>query len=88
MGNNICKRYKLYRRNHGNNDYEKEECPICLVKFENNKFILKCGHKFHKQCLKRWVTISPICPLCRENIYDPELFKNKQPHKEDQIIFY
>jgi hypothetical protein len=88
MGNNICKRYKLYRRNRDNHDKEEEDCPICLIKLENNKFRLKCGHNFHKNCLERWVTISPICPLCRDKIYDPQLFKNKPKEEDEIIIFY
>lgn len=27
--------------------------------------IKKCGHQFHLQCIKQWVSEQPICPLCR-----------------------
>ena len=28
----------------------------------------KCGHKFHSECLKRWVRNNPSCPACREPV--------------------
>ena len=26
---------------------------------------LRCFHKFHKNCIKKWFKRSPTCPLCR-----------------------
>ena len=26
---------------------------------------LRCFHKFHKICIKKWFNRSPTCPLCR-----------------------
>ena len=45
-----------------------DECSICLDKLDKNIFILKCNHKFHKECLSRWLNINPSCPLCRNII--------------------
>jgi len=37
------------------------ECPICMEPLGESKFILKCRHAYHRNCL------SPCrdCPLCR-----------------------
>jgi len=44
-----------------------EECIICYQ--INNKFVLiSCGHIFHEECLREWIKIKEICPLCRENL--------------------
>ena len=39
-------------------------CSICLEENPNIK-LTSCGHKYHKTCISEWVTIKPICPLCR-----------------------
>lgn len=49
---------------------ELVECSICMVKYsEGDKSIVKtkCGHIFHKACLKNWLEhFKGNCPLCRE----------------------
>lgn len=58
-------------------DEKDAECPICLVPFSDDPTQLiaelNCSskHKFHKDCLMKWVETNDICPLCREKI--PEL---------------
>ncbi|CAF1267618.1 unnamed protein product [Rotaria sordida] len=43
------------------------ECPICLDSmWSKDATITKCHHVFHQQCLLQLLT--PICPICRENI--------------------
>jgi hypothetical protein len=54
---------------------EENECTICGEAFNNDKFILKCKHFYHYQCLidslkskKATKVIKPserCCPLCR-----------------------
>ena len=46
-------------------------CSICLV--ENPKYrklTVRCGHRFHKKCIKKWLKNNYCCPLCREVILD------------------
>ncbi|ADB03985.1 RING finger E3 ubiquitin protein ligase [Marseillevirus marseillevirus] len=48
-----------------------EECAVCLGKFSKGSgFLLSCGHKFHKSCLKKLE--SPFCPCCRQEIKKEE----------------
>ena len=48
-----------------------DECPICL-EILNKKDIkmMACSHKFHNKCIKKWVAIKNMCPLCRYE-YNP-----------------
>lgn len=39
-------------------------CPICLDDDPDFKLSV-CGHKFHKECIKQWLSVKPECPLCR-----------------------
>ena len=55
-------------------DSRKEtNCAICLRDFHGVDIIkafYKCGHIFHKACLKNWLMRSNFCPLCKEEIPD------------------
>ena len=55
-------------------DNRKEtNCAICLRDFHGVDIIkafYKCGHIFHKACLKNWLMRSNFCPLCKEEIPD------------------
>jgi len=57
-------------------------CTICLNQQNNKTIEIKCGHKFHKNCLKQWVinqnniilgrpdddlAVTGTCPLCRQS---------------------
>ena len=44
-------------------------CVICLEDI-NDKLStkLRCSHKFHIECLNRWISKSNKCPLCNRNI--------------------
>lgn len=49
------------------------QCSICfgniLAKDTN---YLRCGHNFHKYCVKQWLLYSSICPLCRHDLANNE----------------
>jgi E3 ubiquitin-protein ligase ATL23 len=42
-------------------------CPICLDAMEPGRpvrVLPGCNRAFHKDCVDRWPTISPRCPVC------------------------
>ncbi|BFZ11144.1 hypothetical protein BsWGS_14183 [Bradybaena similaris] len=56
--------------------YKEEEksdndnlCVICLDKWTSRGFHrsarLTCGHIFGYCCIKRWVMMNPVCPICK-----------------------
>jgi hypothetical protein len=48
---------------------EIEECSICLDS-EGTLVPSKCGHKFHTECLVKWLENKNTCPNCRINLVD------------------
>ena len=46
---------------------ESEKCSICLENYKKDNIIneLKCGHKYHKDCIDDWINDNNNCPLCR-----------------------
>lgn len=40
-------------------------CSICLDTITSNKYTTKCGHCFHKTCMRQTIQ---KCPCCRANI--------------------
>ena len=44
-----------------------ESCPICVEEFKADDFEnLKCGHSFHPNCIKEWLSSKTTCPYCRK----------------------
>jgi hypothetical protein len=46
------------------------ECPICYSEFTHeDPSIIRCGHKFHNNCLTEWINYGgKTCPICRTSI--------------------
>ena len=52
--------------------FEKpSECSICFDSLDEKQIPLKCGHWFHKDCIKK--TEKHTCPLCRKQMTNDEL---------------
>lgn len=48
-------------------DFTYQKCPICQeYLFSHVK--LECNHLMHEECMKRWLNVKSICPVCRKNI--------------------
>jgi len=49
----------------------EETCSICTEEIKDNCVKTKCGHLFHNDCLKKYLTqycTRPICPNCRSEL--------------------
>lgn len=44
-----------------------DTCPICQDEMINGPEIrtLPCSHKFHSDCIKKWIEMRNLCPLCK-----------------------
>ena len=55
-----------------NNTEVNDPCVICSEEFQDNNLViyLSCDsrHVFHENCIKNWVKINAICPICRHSI--------------------
>jgi hypothetical protein len=65
MSKSIRKKYNM----------EDPICSICQEDINSRQHcsILKCGHIYHKNCIKTWLTKTcekPTCPCCRMDVRD------------------
>lgn len=46
---------------------EDDKCPVCLKEYETAESVKKmpCNHKFHAECINRWLDKTNTCPMCR-----------------------
>jgi hypothetical protein len=58
-------------------------CIICFEDIDSikkDKFLFSCKCKiiYHYECLEKWLTQSPTCPICRKYVKKKEqlLYKN------------
>lgn len=66
-----------------------EDCSVCYEPIlKRNGTALSCGHVFHTQCLRKWVTRDrSTCPYCREQIAEDVLDRLCPPPIEDVRTF-
>jgi len=43
-------------------------CAICYQELTSAR-ITRCNHYFHGVCLRKWLYVQDICPLCHETLY-------------------
>ena len=68
-----------------------ETCSICLdsnfvdsTTHEKRKFITKCNHVYHHDCIYRWAQQNNSCPTCRTgNLIDEFIIVNYDYHDSD-----
>lgn len=48
-------------------DQEPGSCIICQEDYRDNEKIgtLDCDHEYHAECLKKWLFIKNVCPICK-----------------------
>jgi len=62
--------------------FKNTDCTICRQSLEEDSIYAKednliseiltsqyCGHAFHKECIKPWLTKYNKCPICAEKWY-------------------
>ena len=65
-----------YKKVKSSDEELKQECVICLEKYEVGQYkrqLHKCKHVFHKKCIDKWlVKVKMECPICRCDYSAPE----------------
>ncbi|KAK1416743.1 hypothetical protein QVD17_25859 [Tagetes erecta] len=48
-------------------DQEHNSCVICQTNYDDEEHIgvLDCGHEYHVDCVKKWLTVKNTCPICK-----------------------
>ncbi|KAK7333494.1 hypothetical protein VNO80_30268 [Phaseolus coccineus] len=63
------KTYLLPNNLEGSTSEEQEIdlCIICQDEYKNKEEIgiLRCGHEYHADCIRRWLQERDVCPLCK-----------------------
>ncbi|KAK9130138.1 hypothetical protein Sjap_010625 [Stephania japonica] len=67
------------------------ECAVCLSEFEDEvtlRWLPKCDHVFHPDCIDSWLASHSTCPLCRSDLSatttttTPPIFSNNEQEVE------
>lgn len=58
------------------------DCAICLDAFGAGKE-MPCGHRFHGECLERWLGVHGSCPVCRHELPKAEPAAEEQQQNGD-----
>ncbi|KAF8703218.1 hypothetical protein HU200_032008 [Digitaria exilis] len=66
--------YRAGKKGNGHAGDEALECAVCLGELadgEKARFLPRCGHGFHAECVDLWLLRgNPTCPLCRVEVVD------------------
>ncbi|XP_076892734.1 E3 ubiquitin-protein ligase ATL6-like [Bidens hawaiensis] len=52
------------------------ECAVCISEFADNeslRFLPKCHHVFHPECIDEWLASHTTCPVCRADLTAADL---------------
>lgn len=41
-------------------------CPICFDALSSDVTLLNCSHKYHKECIEKWISATNSCAVCRK----------------------
>ncbi|XP_059314016.1 E3 ubiquitin-protein ligase MBR2 isoform X1 [Lycium ferocissimum] len=62
---------RMKQRKHGlicgGSSSEMEPCCICREEYTtgDDMGMLDCGHEFHSNCIKQWLMLKNLCPICK-----------------------
>nr|XP_043613727.1 probable E3 ubiquitin-protein ligase ZFP1 [Erigeron canadensis]XP_043613728.1 probable E3 ubiquitin-protein ligase ZFP1 [Erigeron canadensis]XP_043613729.1 probable E3 ubiquitin-protein ligase ZFP1 [Erigeron canadensis] len=65
-GMSKCLREQVYYSAYQNHD--DSACPICLEEYKNGEKVgrmEKCVHRYHVDCIKKWLLLKKVCPICK-----------------------
>ncbi|XP_042386532.1 E3 ubiquitin ligase BIG BROTHER-related-like [Zingiber officinale] len=55
-------------------DDNAEQCAICRLEYEDGDslVVLSCKHKYHPECINKWLQLNKVCPICNAQVSTPE----------------
>ncbi|CAA6673632.1 unnamed protein product [Spirodela intermedia] len=50
-----------------------DECAICCDDYKNRETLitLPCQHHYHSVCIRKWLKINKVCPVCNNEVFGP-----------------
>ena len=77
-------RAKKFRSIKHNNAIKENECPICSEPLTQDVRVLRCGHRFHNECIENGLRAGITrCGLCRTPIVEPD--EQEEEEEQEQI---
>jgi len=63
--------YTVLTVHDGNEEDLSSECPVCFEPFLEGEEIrtLPCMHRYHRECIDRWLFKRPICAKCKQSVF-------------------
>ncbi|XP_050366813.1 probable E3 ubiquitin-protein ligase RHG1A isoform X2 [Argentina anserina] len=60
-------KHKKYVAMESQAETETEPCCVCQEEYNagDDLGMLECGHDFHSDCIKQWLTHKNLCPICK-----------------------
>ena len=64
-----------------------KQCPICNEQLIEGVRVLRCGHRFHNECIENALRAGyNSCPLCRTPIVEPEEQEEEEEEEEEEAV--
>ena len=51
-------------------------CPICHATMRAPVLLVKCGHSYCSYCIRQYLGIEKMCPLCKKPASESDIVKN------------
>ena len=51
-------------------------CPICHATMRAPVLLVKCGHSYCSYCIRQYLGLEKICPLCKKPASESDIVKN------------
>lgn len=78
------------KKNHKQSTEDDATCVICLEEWELSRE-MPCGHRFHGDCVERWLRLSGSCPVCRYQMpvdEEDEVGKKRNRGRREGTVYY
>lgn len=66
------------------------DCAVCLCEFESDdklRWLPKCSHAFHMECIDTWLLSHSTCPLCRASLLPDFSSPSHNNHTCSPVVF-
>ncbi|XXG67214.1 hypothetical protein AAC387_Pa06g0613 [Persea americana] len=60
-----------YRRGLFSREDIDEKCVICCTEYEDEDMLIRlpCQHRYHSDCVAKWLKLNKACPICKEEVF-------------------